>query len=134
MPKDPPAEIKAAIETLLDGFNKKDAALFSSAFTADAVVVDGMAPYRWTGPNSPGRWFADAEKWAHELGVADESLGGQKVLHAEVVGAHAYVALSATLSFKLKGQPHSRPGILTFTLANQDGEWKIDAQAWGRLS
>jgi ketosteroid isomerase-like protein len=134
MPKDPPAEIEAAIDTLLGGFNKKDAALYSSAFTADAVVVDGMAPYRWTGPNSPGRWFADAERWAHELGVADESLGDQKDVHAEVAGARAYVALSATLSFKLKGQPHSRPGILTFTLANQGGEWKIDAQAWGRLS
>ena len=86
MPKEPPAEIKAAIDTLLDGFNKKDAGLYSRAFTADAVVVDGMAPYRWTGPNSPGRWFADAEKRAHELGVADESLGDQKVVHAEVVG------------------------------------------------
>ena len=134
MPKEPPAEIKAAIDTLLDGFNKKDAGLYSSAFTADAVVVDGMAPYRWRGPNSPGRWFADAEKRAHELGVADESLGDQKVVHAEVVGARTYVALAATLSFKLNGQPHSRPGILTFTLANQGGEWKIDAQAWGRLS
>jgi hypothetical protein len=122
MPKDPPAEIKAAIDTLLGGFNKKGAALYSSAFSADAVVVDGMAPYRWTGPNSPGRWFADAEKWAHEVGVADESLGDQKVVHAEVVGARAYVALAATLSFKLKGQPHSRPGILTFTLASQGGE------------
>jgi hypothetical protein len=47
------------------------------------------------------------------------------------VGARAYVALFATLSFKLEGQPQSRPGIFTFT---QGGEWKIDAQAWGDLS
>lgn len=134
MPNEPLAEIKAVIDTALTGFNKKNAARYSGAFTADAVVVDGMAPYRWTGPNSPGRWFADAGKWAHDLGVAEEILGDEKVVHAEVVGTHAYVALSATLSFKLKGQPGTRPGVLTFTLANQGGTWKIDAQAWGRLS
>lgn len=134
MPNEPPVEIKAVIDNALRGFNKKDSALFRDAFSDDAIVVDGMAPYRWTGPDSPGRWFADAEKWAHELGVDDEILGDERVVHSEVVGARAYVALSATLSFKVKGQPGRRPGILTFTLAKQSGAWKIDAQAWGRLS
>lgn len=134
MPKEPPAEIQAVIDIAITSFNEKDAARYSSAFIGDAVVVDGMAPYRWTGPNSPGRWFADAEKWAHELGVSDDLLEFEKIVHAEVVGARAYVALSATLSFKLKGKSGTRPGVLTFTLANEGGVWKIDAQTWGRLS
>ena len=41
--------------------------------------------------------------------------------------------LSATLFFNLKGgQSGSRPGILTFTLAKQVNEWKVESQAWAR--
>ena len=67
------AEIKAVIDMALTAFNSKKGALFESTFGGEVVVVDGMAPYRWTGPNAQGRWFADAERWAHELGVANET-------------------------------------------------------------
>jgi len=129
-----PTEIKAVIDKVLGGFNSKDSAMYNGAFSSDAVVVDGMAPYRWTGANAQGRWFADAEKWAHDLGVADENISYDRFVRADVVGTHAYVALSANLSFTIKGQRASRLGILTFTLAKQGDEWKIESQAWGRLS
>ena len=133
-PTEASAEIKALIDKALDGFNRKDSALYNSAFGADAVIVDGMAPYRWTGPHAPGRWLADAEKWGHELGVSEETIAYDRIVRADVVDTHAYVVLSATLSFTIKGQHARRLGILTFTLARQGDEWKIDAQAWGRLS
>lgn len=134
MPTELPREIKALIDNLVAGFNNKDSALYSSAFGGDVVVIDGMAPYRWTGPNAQGHWFADAEKWAHDLGVADENIAYDKVVRADVVNTNAYVVLSANLSFTLKGQRASRLGILTFTLAKHGDEWKIESQAWGRLS
>jgi ketosteroid isomerase-like protein len=134
MPNEAPAEIKAVIDKALDGFNSKDSAMYNSAFSGDVVIVDGMAPYRWTGSNAQARWFSDAEKWAHDLGVADENIAYDKIVRADAVGTHAYVVLSATLSFTLKGQSGSRLGILTFTLAKQGAEWKIESQAWGRLS
>ena len=72
---------------MLDGFNNKDSALYNSAFSGDVVVIDGMAPYRWTGRNAQGRWFADAEKWAHDLGVADENIAYDRVIRADVACA-----------------------------------------------
>ena len=134
MPNEPPAEIKALIDTVLGGFNSKDCALYNSAFGEDAVVIDGIAPYRWSGPNAPARWFSDAEKWVHDFGVENETIACDRIVHAAVVGTHAYVVLSATLSFTLKGQSGSRPGILTFTFAKQGDKWKVESQAWGRLS
>ena len=135
MPNEPPAEIKAVIDTVLDGFNNKDSVLYNSAFSRDAIVIDGIAPYRWTGPNAPARWFSDAEKWVHEFGVENENIACDKIVHAAVVGTHAYVVLSATLSFSLKGgQMGSRPGILTFTFGKQGDKWKVESQSWGRLS
>lgn len=135
IPKEPPVEIKAVIETLLHGFNSKDSMLYNSAFGADAVVIDGIAPYRWTGPNAQARWFSDAEKWMHDFGVENETIICDRIVHVTVVGTHAYVVLSATLFFNLKGgQRGSRPGILTFTLTKQVNDWKIETQSWARLS
>jgi hypothetical protein len=84
----PPDEIKAVIDKALGGFNRKDSALYNSAFGGDVVIVDGMAPYRWIGPNSQGR-FADAEKWAHDLGVADESITYDRIVRGDVADTHA---------------------------------------------
>ena len=134
-PSELPNEIKPVIDKVLGGFNNKDSALYNSAFGADAVVIDGIAPYRWIGPNAQARWFSDAEKWLHDFGVEQETLVIDKIVHSAVVGTSAYVVISATLFLKLKGgQSGSRPGVLTFTLAKQGGEWKVGSQAWGRLS
>src|SRR5215472_15792014 len=101
MPSELPAEIKAVIDKALDGFNSKNAAIYESAFGGDVVVVDGIAPYRWTGPNAQGRWFADAEKWAHDLGVTDEKIAYENIADYQVVGTNANVVLPATHSFAL---------------------------------
>ena len=90
---------------------------------------------RWTGPNAQGRWFAEAEKWAHDLGVAEERIAYDKIITtAPSWVASAYVVLSAMLFFSLKGERGNRPGFLTFTFAKQGDEWKIATQAWGRLN
>lgn len=134
MPYEPPAEIKALIDAVLDGFNRKDSVLYNSAFGGDAVVIDGIAPYRWTGPNAQARWFSDAEKWVHDFGVESENLVCDKIVHSAVVGTHSYVVLSATLFFTLKGgQSGSKPGVLTFTFAKHGDKWKVESQVWGRL-
>lgn len=134
-PNEPPPEIKALIDTVLGGFNRKDSVLYNSAFGGDVVVIDGIAPYRWTGPNAQARWFSDAEKWVQDFGVESETIVCDRIVHASVVGTHAYAVLSATLFFSLKGgHSGSNPGILTFTFAKQGDKWKVESQAWGRLS
>ena len=61
MPKEPPAEIMALINTALDAFNRKDPTVFSSVFGDDVVIIDGFAPFRWLGPLAVERWWNDAE-------------------------------------------------------------------------
>src|SRR5215472_19258458 len=110
MQSERPPKIKAPIDKVLVGFNNKDSALYNSAFGRDAVVMDGIAPYRWTGSNAQARWFSDAEKWLHDFGVEQETLVIDKIVHSAVVGTSAYVVISATLFLKLKGgQSGSRP-------------------------
>jgi hypothetical protein len=43
-------------------------------FGETAIIIDGIAPYRWLNPNAPANWLADVEKWRKDLGVTSEHL------------------------------------------------------------
>src|SRR4051794_3881052 len=109
MRNEPPIEVKSLIDPVLTGFDNKDTTMYSSAFGNEVVIVDGMAPYRWTGANAQGRWFADAEKWAHELGLTNEKIANERIVHADVVGMHA------TCSFPRLFPSYSRASLTVAT-------------------
>lgn len=134
MSLEPSKEIKAVVDSVLGAFNNKNSKLFSDSFGGEVAIIDGFAPFRWTGPNAQARWWAEAERWAEELGVASEHISVEKTLHCQVVGSRAYAVLSATLTIGLKkGESIIRPGILIYTLIKLGGEWKAESQTWGRL-
>jgi ketosteroid isomerase-like protein len=130
---DPPAVIQNLIDAHVNGFNSQDNDLFVSVFGDTAIIIDGIAPYRWLNPNAPANWLADVEKWRENLGVTSENLSCEMGFW-NVEGSSAYAVISGTLSVTIKGQSVVRTGTLAYTFANRDGVWKIDAQAWGRTS
>jgi hypothetical protein len=107
--------------------------LFFSVFGDSAIIIDGIAPYRWLNPNAPANWMSDVEKWRKDLGVTKEQLSYEKVLWL-VERSAAYAVISATLTVTIKDQSIVRTGTLAYTFAKHDGIWKIEAQAWGRTS
>jgi len=129
----PPAEIQSLIDAHIDGFNTQNTDLFFSVFGDTAIIIDGIAPYRWLNPNAPANWLADVEKWREDLGVTSEHLA-YEIGFWNVEGSSAYAVVSGTLSVTIKGQPVVRTGTLAYTFSKQDGAWKIEAQAWGRTS
>ena len=129
----PPAAIQTLIETHVNGFNTQDEHLFSSVFGDTAIIIDGIAPYRWLNPNAPANWLADVEKWRKDFGVTYEHLSYEMGFW-NVEGTSAYAVISGTLAVTIKGQTINRTGTLAYTFANRDGVWKIEAQAWGRTS
>ena len=133
MTNNPPAEIQTLIDTHISSFNDQDNDLFLSVFGDSAIIIDGIAPYRWLNPNAPANWLADVEKWRESLGVTYEHLY-YKMGFWNVEGASAYAVISGTLTVRIKGQSVVRTGTLTYTFANRHDIWKIEAQAWGRTS
>jgi ketosteroid isomerase-like protein len=133
MTNTPPAEIQNLIETHVNAFNTHDTALFGSVFGETAIIIDGIAPYRWLNPNAPANWLADVEKWAADLGVSEEHLSYEMGFW-NVEGSFAYAVISGTLKVTMKGQSIVRTGTLAYTFGKRDGVWKIEAQAWGRTS
>ena len=133
MTNEPPAEILALIKSHVDGFNTQNTELFLSVFGDTAIVIDGIAPYRWMNPNGPAKWLADVEMWRKDLAVTYEHLD-YKLTFWNVEGSAAYAVIDGTLTVTMKGQPVIRKGTLAYTFANQGGVWKIEAQAWGRTA
>ena len=133
MTSEPPADIQMLIDSHVDGFNTQDNDLFQSVFGDTAIIIDGIAPYRWLNPNAPANWLADVAKWRADLGVSHEHLDYEMGFW-NVEGESAYVVVSGTLTVTIKGESVVRKGTLAYTFAKLDGLWKIEAQAWGRTS
>jgi hypothetical protein len=133
MTSTPLPEIQALIEKHIEGFNSKNNELFLSVFDDAAIIIDGVAPYRWLSPNAPAKWLADSDEWRKDLGVTHDQLS-YEVGFWNVEGDYAYVVLSGSYAVTIKGQTVARTGTLAYTLSKHGGEWKIGAQAWGRTS
>ena len=133
MTNKPPAVIQTLIDANINGFNNQDNDLFLSVFGDTAIIIDGIAPYRWLNPNAPANWLADVAKWREDLGVTSERFSYEMGFW-NVEGSSAYAVISGTLTVTIKGQSVVRTGTLAYTFANRDDIWKIEAQAWGRTS
>ena len=133
MSNTPPAEIQTLIEKHINGFNAQNIELFRSVFADDAIIIDGIAPYRWLNPNAPANWLADVEKWREDLGVTYEQLSYEMGFWM-MEGSFAYAVISGTLTVTIKGHTATRTGTLAYTFSKERDEWKIGAQAWGRTS
>ena len=129
----PATELRSLVETHIEGFNTQNKDLFVSVFGDTAIIVDGIAPYRWLNPNAPANWLDDCGKWRANLGVTHEHLSYEWGF-SNVEGSSAYVVISGTLELTIKGQTAVRTGTLAYTFAKRAGVWKIEAQAWGRTS
>ena len=129
----PPSEIQELIENHINGFNTQNAELFRDVFGDTAIIIDGIAPYRWLNPNAPSNWLADVEKWRENLGVSREHLAYEMGFW-NVEGSYAYAVIAGTLTITTKAQTIVRTGTLAYTFSKHGQEWKIDAQAWGRTS
>jgi hypothetical protein len=121
------------IDTHIKAFNTQDNNLLFSVFADTAIIIDGIAPYRWLNPDAPAKWMADVDIWRKDLGVIKEHLA-YEMGFSTVEGSAAYAVISGTLTVTLKNQSIVRTGTLAYTFAKRDGIWKMEAQAWGRTS
>jgi hypothetical protein len=129
----PPSEIQGLIERHINGFNTQNTELFAGVFGDTAIVIDGIAPYRWLNPDAPANWLADVAKWREKFGVTYEHLS-YVMGFWNVEGSYAYAVIAGTLTVTIKEQTAVRAGTLAYTFSKHGDEWKIDAQAWGRTS
>ena len=101
---------------------------FASAYTSDAVIIDTQAPYRWTGSNAASEWLSSLTTYG-KLRYARFTVFGDP---AEVMqGEHsAYVMVLGALRGLGARSGLRQNVLLTFTLREVGGRWKISSQSW----
>jgi hypothetical protein len=128
-----PAELHSLIDAHVTGFNTQNPGLFLGVFGDTAIIIDGIAPYRWLNPDAPTHWLAAVEKWRKAHSVIEEHLS-YEIGFSHLEGPHAYALILGTLTIRTSAQSIIRTGTLAYTFAKQRDEWKIEAQAWGRTA
>jgi ketosteroid isomerase-like protein len=125
--------VMSAVSQFVDGFNKGDMKMFTSACADEVSVIDEFAPYEWHGPGACAKWWSDYEADAKKNGITDGHVTLITPSHIDVVEDRAYVVASADYAYKEKGKPMKEVGS-TFTVAlrkETDG-WFIIAWAWSK--
>ena len=128
-----PSEIQALIEAHINGFNTHNTELLLGLYGDTAIIIDGIAPWRWMNPNAAANWIADSDKWFENIGVSGHHLS-VGMAFGMVEGSYAYAVLAGTYTATVKDQTVVRPGTLIYTFSKHGEEWKIDAQVWGRTA
>lgn len=124
------AEVEKPIRQMEAGFNKGDVALAKAAHVAGPNIVDEIAPYHWAGKGSFDRWLASLSRSEKAEGKTDGVVSLGDPLVEKVKGAHAYVLVPSTYTFKQAGKKIRETGTMTFALSKRKDGWKISAWTW----
>lgn len=120
------------VEQYIAAFNAGDVAGMSACFAVPGSILDGMAPHVWTGPTATADWYRDVVIEGEHHGAAGYTLRLGEVRRNDLNGDSAYMIISAELTFELKGQPMTTPGLFTVVLHHSVDEWLIRAWAWAK--
>ncbi|MBB3751925.1 hypothetical protein FHT44_004420 [Mycolicibacterium sp. BK634] len=122
---------RGAVQRYIDGFNAGDADAMAAVFDVSGSILDGMAPHVWQGPTAARDWYRDVLAEAENHGAANYRVTVAEPLHENITGEFAYLALPATMSFELDGQPVTQVGaVITMALRQRPEGWRIAAWAW----
>ncbi|ODQ94427.1 YybH family protein [Mycolicibacterium holsaticum] len=125
------AEPLAAVQKYIAAFNDGDEPAMSAMFAPDGVIVDGMAPHVWLGPDAAKQWYRDVLAEAEHHGATGYSVTLDEPLHHDVTGDTAYLVLPATMRFSVKAVQVTQTGAhFTVALRRLTGGWRIAAWAW----
>ena len=119
-----------AVTALVDAVNRGDFDAAIGAFSDGAVIVEDLAPYRWTGRSAPSSWLAAMGENAGKLGISSVVMEAGQPSRTEIEGDRAYLIVPGLLRYVTAGGQLRADGTITFTLVNRSGTWLIDTLVW----
>ncbi|MDB5423960.1 MAG: hypothetical protein JWQ29_1376 [Phenylobacterium sp.] len=121
----------AVVTGFVEAVNRGDAPAALGALGPSPTLVDDLAPYSWQGPGAGGAWLGAMGRNAQAQGMTVINMRPLKPTRVDVEGASAYAVVPGVLTYTLKdGHTEHADGVLTFTLQQAGGVWKIDTLVW----
>jgi hypothetical protein len=125
--------VLAAVDQIVEGFNKGDTAMFLGACDKETAIVDEVPPHEWHGPDACSHWMKDYGVFVEKEHIEDAVTTLGKPHRIQVSGDHAYVVMGATCDYKQQGKPVHENVIITLALHEVDKRWRLSGWVWGRL-
>ena len=116
------------VNAVLSAMTKHDVQQFSSAYTPDAVIIDTQAPYRWSGSTAASDWLSALTAYG-KLRYARFTAFGNPMQVTHGANSAYITVLGALHGLRPRSGLHQNV-LLTFTLREVGGGWKITTQSW----
>jgi hypothetical protein len=124
------AAVEAPIRVFIDSFNKGDVPAAAATHEKVVVIIDEIAPYRWSGAGAFDAWLGALAADSKAKGITDETVTISDPTRELVTGADAYVVVPAVYRFKQKGVAMAEVAQFAFALHKGEAGWKIAGWTW----
>ena len=129
-PAPDPKPLMVPVSQLIAAINRMDEPAAAKAFSAAPMILDDVAPHRFSGAAAVHAWFASLNKtFAHD-GLTDGHMEIGVPADVAIEADAAYLSVPATFTFKMHGKPMHAGGRFSFTFAKVGAGWKISGLAW----
>ena len=126
-------DVMAVVHQFVDGFNRGDMKMITSACADEVSIIDEFPPHEWHGKGACAKWASDYEADARKNDITDGVVTLGEPSHIDVSGNRAYVVGPANYAFKTKGKPVEEVGsIFTIALRKGSAGWRIIGWAWAK--
>ena len=126
----PPAELLARARSFVALTQGLNAAKLDELITPDAVVVDEVPPFRWSGPQAASQWIGAVHAFLTAEQVTSFTATAGKPVEYQQSGDAAYLILPVTLVATVKTKSTRETGTMTFTFRRLAGEWMVSTVTW----
>ena len=127
------ADVVAAIQGVVDAFNKGDTKAVVAASTDEMCIIDEFPPYEWHGAGACAKWASDYEADSKKNEITDGVVKLGTPRHVDVVADRAYVVAPASYAFKMKGKRVKETNsTLTLALQKEAAGWRITGWTWSK--
>ncbi|HEV3153219.1 MAG TPA: nuclear transport factor 2 family protein [Candidatus Baltobacteraceae bacterium] len=116
------------VNTVLAAMANHDEHGFAAAYARDAIIIDTQAPYRWSGSTAPIDWLSALSTFGKLRYARFTALGNPMQVTRDENNAYVTV-LGALRGLGAKSGLRQNV-LLTFTLREVNGGWKISSQSW----
>src|SRR5262249_41115470 len=102
----------------------------SGIFTDDAVIIDEVTPFRWTGANAGIAWWQHVEKSLPPHSKLQATASAPSQFNFDREQDDAYMIQPLTINVTSRGKSRVELGMQTYTFHKANGTWKISSATW----
>lgn len=98
--------------------------------TADTVVIDGVAPFVFLGPDACAKWWQAQITVNKKNGWSETAFVHAEPIDYQFEGDRFYIAVMTKFTYQVDGHDGALPGLWTLTFRKSKSGWRVTSWTW----